>query len=183
MNRPTSASPTVGTARAGSLLPPAWLAQRDKLMARWSAMGRRDRRIVLVAAALVGVFLLWSVAIQPAWQTVRDAPSRIDQLGAQLQTMQSLAAEVAELRDVAPVSASQAAAALQGATDRLGDRATMVQQGDRATVNLNGMSGDDLRSWLAEVRSAARARVAEVQLSRDASGYTGTIVLTLGGGR
>jgi general secretion pathway protein M len=38
-----------------------------------------------------------------------------------------------------------------------------------------------LQGWLGEVRSAARARPVEAQLTRGPKGYAGTLVLTLGG--
>ncbi|MBX9794552.1 MAG: type II secretion system protein M, partial [Burkholderiaceae bacterium] len=126
--------------------------------------------------------VLWSLAIQPAWQTTRAAPAQLDRLGAQLQTMQRLASEATELRNTTPVAPTQAGAALKSATERLGSRAQMVLQGDRATVTVRGLSGDDLRNWLADVRSGARGRATEVQLARDAQGYSGTVVLILGSG-
>lgn len=164
-------------------MPASWIAARDALRARWTALASRERAGLSAAAALIGLYLLWSVAIQPAWRTLREAPGRIDQQGAQLQILQRLAAEAAELRAMAPVSSGQATAALQGATARLGGRATLQLQGDRATVTVNGLTGDELRDWLAEVRSAARARATEVQLTRGAQGYSGTLVLSLGGSR
>lgn len=188
MSRPAgpapSASTSVSAARRGpGLLPVTWLARRDTLLARWAALGARERLWLSAAAGLIGALLLWTIAIQPAWRTVREAPARIELQGAQLQTMQRLAAETAELRTIAPVATAQADAALQGATDRLGEGASLLLQGDRATVTVNGLSGDALRDWLIEVRSAARARPTEVQLSRQAEGYSGTVVLSLGGSR
>jgi len=56
-------------------------------------------------------------------------------------------------------------------------------QGERVTVNVKGLSGNDLIDWLAEARSGARARATEVRLARDAQGYSGTVVLSLGSGR
>ena len=38
-----------------------------------------------------------------------------------------------------------------------------------------------LRAWLSEVRSGARARAVEAQLSRGAAGFSGSITLSLGG--
>jgi general secretion pathway protein M len=49
-------------------------------------------------------------------------------------------------------------------------------------LTLNGVSGEQLRSWLAEARSGARARPVEAQLSRGPQGYTGTLVVSLGTG-
>jgi len=39
-----------------------------------------------------------------------------------------------------------------------------------------------LRGWLGEVRSGARVRPVETQLSRGPAGYTGTVIVALGGG-
>ena len=138
----------------------------------------------MVAAGLVlGLFLLWSLAIQPAWRTLRDTPAQIEKLGMQLQTMRRLAAEAAELQGAAALSPAQAGAGLQASAQRLGSKAKLVLQGDRATVTVTGLSGDELRNWLADVRSAARARTLEAQLTRDNQGYSGTVVLGLGADR
>ena len=183
MNRPARVQAASANGRGDRLIPASWLAARDTLQARWTALAARERSGLTAAAVLIGVLLLWSVAIQPAWRTLREAPARIDQQGAQLQILQRLAAEATELRAIAPVSNTQACAALQGATARLAGRATLQLQGDRATVTVNGLAGDELRDWLSEVRSAARARATEVQLTRGAQGYTGTLVLSLGESR
>ncbi len=168
-----------GMTRLPQLLPASWVALLDRLMARWRALAARERNVLTAAGAFLAVVLFWSVAVAPAWRTLSETPAQIDQLDAQLQTMRRLAAEAAELRNVAPISAMQSSTALLAATDRLGERARLILQDDRATVTLNSMPGGDLQSWLAEVRSAARARVAEAQLSRDAQGYAGTVVLSL----
>ena len=187
VNGPGPAVTTAATsadAAARPMAPPAsFVARRQQLAARWNELASRERAWIMAAGVALGVFLLWSLAIGPAWRTTQAAPAQIDQLGHQLQTMQRLAAEVTELRNSAPVSAAQASAALQSATERLGSRAQMVLQGDRATVTVKGLSGDDLRAWLAEVRSTARGRPLQVQLARDAQGYSGSVVLDLESGR
>lgn len=183
MSSPVNTPSSAHAPRIPTMLPATWVALHHTLTTRWLALAPRERTWIAAACIAVGAFLLWSLAIQPAWRTTRDAPAQIDRLGAQLQTMQRLAAEAAELRNAPPVSAPQAGAALQAATQRLGSRAQIVLQGDRATVTLKGLSGDDLLNWLAEVRSTARARATDVQLARDAQGYTGTVVLSLGSGR
>ena len=180
MSRP--ASTPVGTARPGGarLGTASWRATRETLRARWTALAPRERLGLTAAAAMIGAVLLWSVAIQPAWRTLREAPARIDQQGLQLQRLHQLAAEASELRSIAPVSSAQASAALQGTMARFAGRATLQWQGELATVAIHGLSGDELRDWLAEVRSAARMRTTEVQLTRGAQGYTGTLVLSPG---
>jgi general secretion pathway protein M len=156
-------------------------AWRDKLRARWRALAPRERRLLSVAGALLGVLLLWLLAVQPALRTLREAPVEVDRLEAQLQRMQRQAAEVRELRAIAPVPPAQSMEALRAATQRLGEKAKLAIAGERATVTLTNIEGQELRDWLAEVRSGARARPVEVQLTRSGQGFSGSMVLALGG--
>ena len=166
-------------ARLPRLLPASVVALRARLTVRWRALAARERTVLAALGAFVAIILLWSIAVAPAWRTLSETPAQIDQLDTQLQTMHRLAAEAAELRNMPAISAMQSSTALLAATDRLGSRAQLILQDDRATVTLNAMPGGDLQSWLVEVRSAARARVTEAQFSRDARGYAGTVVLSL----
>jgi general secretion pathway protein M len=158
--------------RLGTMLAP--------LRARWAALADRERQAALLAAAVLGLFLLWVVALQPAIRTVREAPKRLDALDLQLQTMQRLASEARELRAAPPVAPAQAAAALRAASERLGDKGRLVQQGERAVLTVTEIGADDLRTWIAEARAAARARPVELKLTRGTQGYSGTLVVALG---
>ena len=155
-----------------------WLATQR---ARWAALPLRERRLVLLAAGLIGVVLLWTVALRPAWRTLRDAPAQIDTLDGQLQAMQRLAGEATELRAAPAISTAQSGAALKAASERLGEQGRLVLQGERAVLTLTGASTEQLRGWLAEARSGARARPVEATLTRGAKGYSGTIVVAIGG--
>jgi general secretion pathway protein M len=147
----------------------------------WRARSLRERQALAIGVIALVIIVAWLILVAPAWSTIREAPARLDQLDRQLQWIQATAAEVKTLRAIAPVSASQANAALKAATDRLGDRAKLSVQGDRATLTLTNVSTEALRSWLNEARSAARARPIEASLARAAQGYSGTLVMTLGG--
>jgi general secretion pathway protein M len=153
------------------------------LAAWWRALAPRERRLLAVGGAVLGLYLLWALAIAPAWRTLQRAPVELDALDAQLQTMQRLAAEAQQLRAAPPVNAEMAAAALKAATERLGDKGKLVLQGgERAVLTLGGVSTGELRAWLAEARSGARARPVEANLQRGAAGYSGSIVVAIGGG-
>jgi general secretion pathway protein M len=151
------------------------------LRARWQGLTLRDRRMLMLAAVVLLAFLLWLFAVQPALRTIGAAPTQLDALDGQLQTMQRSASEAAQLRAAPPVNAAQAQAALKTATDRLGERGKLALQGDRAVLTLKDVGTAALSDWLAEARSGARARPVEATLSRGAQGYSGSLVLTIGG--
>lgn len=160
---------------------PALATLQQQAAAWWQARVPRERQALLAVAVVLALFVGWSFAIAPALRTLRDAPAQLDRLDGQLQQMQRIAAESAALRGVAPVSNAQAALALKAASDRLGDRARLSLQGERATLTLTNLDSEALRNWLVEARSGARARPVEAQLQRGPLGYTGTIGVTLGG--
>ena len=112
---------------------------------------------------------------------MQQAPKRLDTLDAQLQSMQRLAAEARDLRAAVPVAPAQAQAAIRSASERLGDKGRLSLQGDRAVLTITGVNGEQLRGWLGEVRSGARARPVEATLTRSEQGYSGTLVMSLGG--
>jgi general secretion pathway protein M len=153
------------------------------LVAWWrQALAARERRLVLVAAAVIGVYLLFTLALRPALATLQSAPDDLERLQAQLQSMQRLAAEVKDLRGAPPINTAQATVALRLASERLGDKARLSIQGDRAVLTLTNAGTGQIKGWLAEVRSGARARPVEANLSRSGSGYSGTISVAMGSG-
>ena len=154
---------------------------RQQAAAYWRSRAPRERIALGVVGVVLGLMFVWLLFVQPAWRTAREAPTQLDQIDRQLQLIQATAAEIKTLRAIAPVSSTQAAAALKAATDRLGEHARLSMQGDRATLTLTGVTSDALLSWLNEVRSAARARPIEASLSRAQQGYNGTVLVTLGG--
>ncbi|MEW6100129.1 MAG: type II secretion system protein GspM [Pseudomonadota bacterium] len=149
------------------------------LRERWARLETRERRMVLAAGSLILLALLWWVAVQPALRTTREAPLQIARLESSLQQMRAMAAEAEQLRGTPAVNASQAAAALKAAAQRLGTGARLNLQGDRATVTLQGVRGEALLAFLGEARSTARARPLEAQLTRSGDAYNGSLVLAL----
>lgn len=157
---------------------------RQAVKAAWAARTGRERQALALAAAVIGAYLLWAVALAPALGTLRQAPAQRAALERQMEHMQALAAEAQALRATPPLAAAQAQALLTAAVVRLGDKARLMLQGDRAVLTLNGLDGTQLALWLADVRAAARVRVIEAQLNRTPQGgYTGSVVLAFSGQR
>ncbi len=174
MARPTLSS------KAGNGLQAQWAQARAQAAAQWQALGERERLLVGGVAALLGLLLVWLVLVAPALRTLRSAPPELDRLELQLQQMQAQAREARALRIAPSVPAAQAQAALQASVEHLGPVARLNLAGNRATVTLNGIAPTALQAWLGEVRSAARARPVEAQLTRGPQGYAGSVVLVLG---
>jgi general secretion pathway protein M len=163
-----------------SQIPSAFASLRTQALVQWRAFGTRERLFITVCAVVLALWLLWSVALAPALHTLQQAPVQLEALDTQLQTMHRLAAETKELRATTGVTTAQALEALKSATGRLGDKARITTQGDRSTLTLSGVSGEQLRAWLSEARSGARIKPLESQLTRGPKGYIGTLVVSMG---
>lgn len=146
----------------------------------WASRSVRERQMLSLLLPFLAAMLLWWVGVAPALQTLRSTPAQLDAIGGQLALMQRQSAEAKELRAVPALNPDQATAALKSAVDRLGDKAKLSLQGERAVVTVTGISAPALRACLSELRSAARARPIEATLSKAPQGYSGNIVLSLG---
>ncbi|MFN8897566.1 MAG: type II secretion system protein GspM [Pseudomonadota bacterium] len=137
------------------------------------ALSERERWMLGVTGALL--------ALAPALRTLARAPAELVRVELQWQEMQRLAAEAQALRAAPTVTPEQAQAALKAATDRLGERARLTIQGERAVLTVTNLPSPALRDWLSEVRQGARALPLEASLTRGATGLSGSLVLAIGG--
>jgi general secretion pathway protein M len=161
----------------------AFAPLRSQAQSRWQALAPREKRLLRIAAVLIGLALLWFVALAPALKVVRTAPAQLALLDSQYQAMQRDAADAKALRDVAPVGAAQSSAALRTATEAMGAAARLSVTGDRATLTLSNAGAAQLREWLSEARATARARVVEANLTQTPGNgqLNGTVVVALPG--
>ena len=121
----------------------------------WRGLAARERQLLTWGGVVVAVALLWWLAVQPAWRLLAQAPAEHERLDAQLQQMQRDAAEAQQLRALPPLPAEEAGTALRAATDRLGNKARLVLQGERATVTFTGVGSNALRDWLSARRESS----------------------------
>lgn len=167
---------------AKTLQPPSvarWIAP---LQATFARLAPREQRAVALAAWVVGLGLLWWLAVAPAFQTLRQAPERHARLDAQLSQMRSMAATAESLRAqnaAKPLERDGALRALEQATAGLADTAQLSVLGDRATLTLKNTPPDALAQWLSQVRVNARLMPLEAQLSRatEPAAWSGTLVV------
>ena len=147
-------------------LPPGVAGVRAQAGQFWRSRAPRERQLIAAGTIALAVLVVWMIAVQPALRTLRETPAELDRLDSQWQQMQLAAFE---------------SAALRAATERLGGKGKIALQGDRAVLTFSGVPFEALRNWLGEVRSAARARPVEAQLLKGASGYSGSISITMAG--
>ncbi|MBP7453861.1 MAG: type II secretion system protein M [Ottowia sp.] len=137
------------------------------LATAWAQLAARERRMVIVAATVVGVALLWWVGLAPALRTLREAPAQRAALQTQAQQMQLLKNEADSLKSVPRLAQNEALRALETAMkQRLGDTGQLSVMGDRANVVLKGASAAAVADWLSDVRVNARATPVEARLTR-----------------
>jgi general secretion pathway protein M len=162
-------------------LPPS--DNRSLIGQRWSALAVRERVMVGAMAGALAFLVVWLVAVRPAWRTLSQAPELRAQADAQLLAMQALGDEARQLRALPPVPQGQAEQVLKSATERLGAKGKLSVQAERATLTLQGATGEEIRQWLTEARGGARARPIEATLSRAGEGYNGTLIVAIGQGQ
>lgn len=146
-----------------------------QLQTRWAALDARERRLVSLGAALVGLALFWWILLAPALKTLREAPAQHATLDAQLQRMTTLQAQAKALQSQPRANRDEAAKALEGSVRAgLGPQSQMQQQGSGEGVNvvIRGVSAEALATWLAQARGNARAVPREVHLTRSAGSAT-----------
>lgn len=148
-------------ARTGSA-PPA-----QALRKHWASLQARERRLIVLALTVVGLALLWALAIAPALRTLRQAPAQLAQLQTQAQHMQAMQREAHALSAQTALSRDQALQALRQATEqRLGSHARLSVNGNLVQIELDHAPAADLAAWLADVRANARSRPSQAQLQR-----------------
>ncbi|MDO5288204.1 MAG: type II secretion system protein GspM [Pseudomonadota bacterium] len=177
-NRPTANTSAANTAAGRT---------PNRLVATWARMAARERRMVVLAAAIVGLALLWWVGLSPAWRTLRAAPAQRDALQVQALQMQQLQAEAQTLQAMPRMGRDEAQRALEEAVrQRLGSGGQISIVGDRANVQIKDVPARALADWLSDARVNARATPVEARLARSgdtAPGapvhWSGTLSLSL----
>lgn len=157
------------------------MSNKQRLQAwtqRWQQLGERDRRAIGWGSGLVGLALLWWVALAPALATWRDAPSRIAAERATLQRLKNQAQEAQTLQAQARApSEASAFDRLRQASAALGDSVQLTPQGDTVLATLTAVPAERWTPWLAQVRLNAQLKPAQVRLRAAPDGsWSGTLV-------
>jgi general secretion pathway protein M len=139
----------------------------NPLAQRWASLAAREKMMVISAGLVVGLALLWWVALAPALQTLRAANAQHAQADAQLQSMRLLAAEATALRGQRVLGYEESLRNLESSVKQtFGAGATLSVSDARASLTLKGVSADALAQWLSQARINARVVPSEARLQR-----------------
>ncbi len=154
----------------------------NALAQRWASLARREKTMVVSAGLLVGLALLWWVALAPALQTLRAADAQHAQVDAQLQSMRLLAAEATALRGQRVLGYEESLRNLESSVKQTFGAAAVLSVSDaRASLTLKGVSADALAQWLSQARINARVVPSEARLLRSSSGISAAAAATAAG--
>jgi general secretion pathway protein M len=140
---------------------------RQAWLTFWRARAARERRLLLLAALLIGAALVWQITVAPALQTWQEAPAKQAALDAQTTRLLQLQAQAKGLQNTPPPSRTAALQALESsAAQWLGPDARVSLQGEQVRVTLKATPAEGLSRWLAQARSQAQALPVQAQLQR-----------------
>ncbi len=181
-------------------LSPAWQARLDDLRQRvrafWLQRTLRERRLLTVAGALLGIWLLWAIAVRPALDTVAESRQTLPALRADAARVQALIIEAqalqrgratvqdAESVQEALASSLQRAGLQQAVLERLSEAGQDTAA--RWEVRFEEVSASRVVDWLASLAYLLQLETRQVDLARSqvdgrerAGLLTGTVELAL----
>ena len=124
---------------------PAWWTQtRAQATRHWQRLAPRERRLLSWAGAIAAIALVWTLGIEPAWQTVTRLGTGLPALRAQAAQVDALIAEARTLQG----------AAAQG--EATGDMPTELADSLRRAglAEVVTLTAADANTWTAEVSAA-----------------------------
>ena len=161
-------------------LSPAWQARLDDVRQRarafWLQRTLRERRLLTVAAVLIGIWLLWAVAVRPALDTVAESRKALPALRADAAKVQALIIEaqalqrgraaVQDAESVQPAleASLQRAGLPQARVERLADDAK--DSAARWAVHVEEVSATRLVDWVGSLAFLLQLETRLVDLSR-----------------
>ena len=141
--------------------------KRHALQMAWQQRSARERRLLVLATALLGAALLWQWGLAPAVTTWRTASQQQAHLDQQTQRMLELQAQARELKTPARMPRQEAIAWLESsARSLLGSDTRLSVQGDVLRVSLTATSSSGLAQWITLAREKALTLPQSAQLTQ-----------------
>ena len=139
---------------------------RKGWQAAWARRNPREQLLLGLGAWVMGLAVLWTLALAPALQTWQEAPARQALLDAQSQRMRELQMQAQSLQKPAAISRTDATLWLEKNLAELGPKARISLQGESASLSLQAAPAAALARWLSQARENAQALPTQAQLQQ-----------------
>lgn len=143
-----------------------------RLRSWWIGLGRRERRLIAAASAVVAVAALYVIAVEPAWLARQRILREIPELQTQLAQMHALRDEVRLLREqgVGIGNPETLRAAAEQSLVREGLTASVrVEAGTTIVVSAPAVAAAPWLAWMEQFVRDARVQIAYARLTRSGS--------------
>lgn len=141
-------------------------ALKTSLSARWRLLSPREQQSLSLLGWLLSAAVFWSLAIAPAWNTLRHSQQRRDDVMQQSLRMQTLQGQAQALQTRQVLSREQALRTLQSLSATAGTGIQLTVQSEHVSVQLKAVSAQTLLTWMSQVRHQAQALPLEAHLTR-----------------
>ena len=150
------------------------------LKASYDALSVREKTIVTFAIFLVLFAFIWLVLISPALQTLKTAPAQHLVLDQEIQAIQKMAVEAKSIQAEPQEMPANFDLSLKSLSENiLPGKTNISTSGNRVTISLNGVSGQNLSKWLEAIRTELHSKPQDAQLKYLETEWQGTVVLVL----
>ena len=144
----------------------------ETALQRWQSLAPRERRLVSVAAMLVGLYAFFALLIEPAWNRRATLDQELPRLRAQLAQVEQLAHEAQRLSQAAGQrdTADTVRLRLERSIEQAGLKPHLgrLDMGDTLVeIAFQGVPHAQWLGWLEAVLRESRLRVVDVGLVRD----------------
>lgn len=148
----------------------------ESLINTWRGSSPRERRMVIAAALIVFLALVFLLLIEPAWRGRQALQRELPELRAQLASMSELSAEVRRLAGSAPAASSAGSLPMRASIEKSLKLAGLDSSLQRITpagelLELRFGMVDHARwlDWLNAALRDTRARVVDLSISRESA--------------
>jgi general secretion pathway protein M len=141
----------------------------------WQSRAPRERRLLVVGGAVLGVYLLWTALWQPSWQVLREADAQRARGLQVLTRLNAMRDEATHWRAQAPITVATRNAAVQSLAQAAQVELTRVPRGWR--VNIQQWTPEQLSQWLADVHNDAQVDIGQSQLTQSDGRWSGWMQL------
>lgn len=140
--------------------------QHQRISAAWQSRTLRERRVLLMGAALLILLLIWSWLIDPALSTRKKMQQQLPELRAQSAQMQALAKEITGLPAAPPAAQPVSRQALERLLTESGLKAEQITVADNmVTLNFSDASFSSLTEWLQKIQREQQLSVTEATVT------------------